>query len=133
MVFLSQNLLAGPIQHFRAAILDGWRDCVSADLCGRKGVRGGPHLHWHASMQLLTSTRVRDRDEGLLRGILIRWGMEWCHVPCRICVGFDGDGHLFFLEIARTLHLHMFGKSPEFAETVRCAKPRWPRCLRWQG
>ena len=26
------SLLARPIQHFRAAILDGWRNCVSADL-----------------------------------------------------------------------------------------------------
>ena len=27
--------LAGPIQHFRAAILEGWRSKVSADLCAR--------------------------------------------------------------------------------------------------
>ena len=30
--------LAGPIQHFRAAVLEGWRGKVSAD---RKGFRGG--------------------------------------------------------------------------------------------
>ena len=30
------SLLAGPIQHCRAAVLDGWRDCVSANLCGRR-------------------------------------------------------------------------------------------------
>ena len=29
--------LAGPIQHFRAAILDAWRNKVTTDLCGRKG------------------------------------------------------------------------------------------------
>ena len=29
--------LAGPIQHFKAAILDAWRNKVAADLCGRKG------------------------------------------------------------------------------------------------
>ena len=34
--------LAGPLQHFRAAILDAWRNKVAADLCGRKGFRGGP-------------------------------------------------------------------------------------------
>ena len=28
--------LAGPIQHFRAAILDAWRNKVAADLCGRR-------------------------------------------------------------------------------------------------
>ena len=27
--------LAGPLQHFKAAILDAWRDKVAADLCGR--------------------------------------------------------------------------------------------------
>ena len=29
--------LAGPIQHYRAAILDVWRNKVADDLCGRKG------------------------------------------------------------------------------------------------
>ena len=33
---------AGPVQHFRAAILDAWRNRVAVDLCGRKGFRGGP-------------------------------------------------------------------------------------------
>ena len=32
--------LAGPIQHFRAAILDAWRDKVTTDLCRRMGVSG---------------------------------------------------------------------------------------------
>ena len=32
--------LAGPIQHFRAAVLEGWSGKVSADLCVRKGFRG---------------------------------------------------------------------------------------------
>ena len=36
--------LASPIQHSRAAILEGWRFKVSADLCARKGLRGGPWL-----------------------------------------------------------------------------------------
>ena len=29
-----------PVQHFRAAILDAWRDKVAADLCCRQGFRG---------------------------------------------------------------------------------------------
>ena len=33
--------LAGPLQHFKAAILDAWRNKVAADSCGRKGFRGG--------------------------------------------------------------------------------------------
>ena len=45
--------LAGPIQHFKAAIPDAWRDKVSVDLYGRKGFRGGPLLDVHGSLQLL--------------------------------------------------------------------------------
>ena len=33
---------AGPVQHFQAAVLEGWRRKVSADLCAGKGVRGDP-------------------------------------------------------------------------------------------
>ena len=51
--------LAGPIQHFRSAILDAWRNKVAADLCGRKGFRGGPLLDIHGSLQLLNSSHVR--------------------------------------------------------------------------
>ena len=32
---------AGPVPQFRSAILDVWRGKVSADLCVRKGFRGG--------------------------------------------------------------------------------------------
>ena len=32
--------LAGPIQHFRTAILDAWRNKVTTDLCRRKGISG---------------------------------------------------------------------------------------------
>ena len=41
--------LAGPIQHFEAAVLEGWRSKVSADFCAGKGFRGGPrfYLDWY--------------------------------------------------------------------------------------
>ena len=32
--------LAGPIQHFKTAILNAWRDKVATDLCARGGFRG---------------------------------------------------------------------------------------------
>ena len=32
--------LAGPIQHFKAALLDARRNKVAADLCGREGFSG---------------------------------------------------------------------------------------------
>ena len=42
--------LAGPVQHFRAAILDAWQNKAAADLCGRKGFRGGPLLDIRGSL-----------------------------------------------------------------------------------
>ena len=63
--------LAGPIQHFKAALLDAWRDKVSADLCSREGSRGGPLLDIHGSLHLLNSSHVRERDKALLRAIMV--------------------------------------------------------------
>ena len=60
-----------PIQHFKAAILDAWRNKVAADLCCRKGFRGGPLLDIHGSLQLLNSSHVRERDKGLLRSVMV--------------------------------------------------------------
>ena len=34
--------LAGPVQHFRAALLGAWCNKIAADLCAREGFRGGP-------------------------------------------------------------------------------------------
>ena len=86
--------LSGPIQHLRAAILGAWRDKVSADLCARKGFRGGPSLDVDGTLQLLNSDHVRERDKALLRSILV--GGVWNgfllgqvrgqDVPCRFCV-----------------------------------------------
>ena len=63
--------LAGPVQHCKAAVLDSWRNKVAADFCGREGFRGGPLLDIHRSLQLLNSSHVRDRDEALLRGVMV--------------------------------------------------------------
>ena len=74
-----------------------------ADLCGRKGFRGGPLLDIHGSLQLLNSSHVRERDKALLRSIMV--GGVWNGlllgkvrsqvVPCRFCGAPDNDGHLF--------------------------------------
>ena len=89
---------AGPIQHFKSALLDAWRNKVAADLCGRKGFRGGPMLDIHGSLQLLNSSHVRERDRALLRGVMV--GSVWNGfllgrvrgqpVPCRFCGAPDG-------------------------------------------
>ena len=55
------NYFAGPIQHHRSAVLEAWRSEVAADLCVRKGVRGGPWLDIHGTLQLLNPDHVRER------------------------------------------------------------------------
>ena len=97
-------MIEGPFQHFKSAVLDAWRDLNSADLCKRKGFRGGPLLDFRGSMQLPFSSHVREKDKALLWGILSGgvWNgfllrkVQGGNVPCRFCGGPDGDGHLFW-------------------------------------
>ena len=71
--------LAGPIQHFRSAILDAGRNKVAADLCARRSFRGGPLLDISGSHQLLNSSHVRERDKALLRSVMsVVFGMVSC-------------------------------------------------------
>ena len=131
--------LAGPIQHFRAAILDAWRNKVTTDLCRRKGFRGGPLFDIHGSLQLLNSSHVRERDKVLLRTILV--GGVWNGfllgrvrgqtVPCRFCGAPDHDGHLFWE--CTFPPLVEIRENPEFHDLMRLDKTRWPRCLLWHG
>ena len=131
--------LAGPVQHFEGAILEAWRDKVSSNLCCRKGFHGGPLLDVHGSLQLLTSSHVRERDKALLRSIMV--GGVWNGfllgrvrsqiVPCRVCGAPDGDGHLF-LECTFP-PLAEIRKNPEFHDLIRMDKGHWPRCLLWHG
>ena len=66
--------LAGPIQLFRAAV-EAWRSKVAADLCARKGFRGGLWLDIDGALQLLNSNHVREEDKALLGGV--RAGGVW--------------------------------------------------------
>ena len=72
-----------------------WRDKVSADLCSRKGFRGGLVLDIHGSLQLLNSSHVRERDKALLRSIMV-----------------GVSGMVFFLVgfVARLLHVSFVGR-----------------------
>ena len=63
--------LAGPVQHFRAAILDVWRAKVASDLCDQEGLRGGRLLDVFGSMQLLKSAHVRESDKALLGSVMV--------------------------------------------------------------
>ena len=131
--------LAGPIQHFRSAFLDAWRNKVAVDLCGRKGFRGGPLLDIHGPLQLLNSSHVRERDKGLLRSVMV--GGVWNGFPlgrvrnqavlCRFCGAPDHDGHLFWE--CTFPPLVEIRENPEFHDLMRMDKAHWPRCLLWHG
>ena len=131
--------VAGPIQHFKAAIIDAWRNKVAADLCGREGFRGGPLLDVHGSLQLLSSSHVRERDKALLRSImvggvsngffLVKFVTRLCHVG--FCGAPDGDGHLFW--DCTFPPLVEIRENPEFRDLMRMSKGHWPRCLLWHG
>ena len=133
------SMVAGPIQHFRSAVLDGWRHRVSMGLCSRKGFRGGPFLDVFGTMQFLNSDHVRERDKALLRGVLVGgvWNgfllgkVKGCHVPCRFCGGDDNDGHLFW--DCTFPPLVEIRENPESHELMEMDKSFWPRCLLWHG
>ena len=62
---------------------------------------GGSFADFKGSLQLLTSSHLRERDKMLSRAILC--GEVWNgfllgkeDVPCRFCGKRDGDGHLFW-------------------------------------
>ena len=132
-------MVQGPYQHFQDSILGALRDLNAADLCKRKGFRGGPLLDFRGSMQLLDSSHVWDRDKALLRAILsggvwngfLLGNMRRENVPCRFCGGPDGDGHLFW-ECSYP-PLVAVRESPEFHDIVNLDKAGWPRCLLWHG
>ena len=131
--------LAGPVQHFRSAILDAWQNKAAADLCGREGFWSGPLLDIRGSLQLLNSSHVRDRDKGLLRSILVGgvWNgfllsrVKGQPVPRRFCGSPDGDGHLFWE--CTFPPLVEIRENPEFHDLMREDKAHWPRCLLWHG
>ena len=128
LVYLCLAILACPLQHFKAAILDAWRNMVAADLCGRKGFRGGPLLDVHGSLQLLNSSHVRERDKALLCSIMV--GGVWHGwflgrvrsqvIPCRFCGAPDGDGHLLWE--CSFPSLVEIRENPEFHDLMRMDK-----------
>ena len=64
------RIMSGPIQHFYASILDAWRLSVFAKLSERKGLWGVECADFQGSLQLLTSSHLRERDKMLLRAML---------------------------------------------------------------
>ena len=129
------GMVAGPIQHFRSAILDAWRHRVSMDLCSRKGFRGGPFLDVSGTLQLHNSDHVRERDKALLRGVLV--GGVWngfCWERSGIVMFLVGFVVVMimvviFFGIALFHLLLRFEKIVNFKMDKSC----WPRCLLWHG
>ena len=131
--------LSGPFQHFHAAILGAWRDTVSADLCARKGFRGGPSFDIDGTLQLLNSDHVRERDKALLRSILVGgvWnGFLLGKSKVRMClVGFVVVVILtvIFFWIVTFPPLVEIREHPEFHDLIEMDKTSWPRGLLWHG
>ena len=98
------RMMTGPIQHFYSSIFDAWRCGVFAKLSERKGSLGAEFVDFKGSLQLLTSSHLRERNKMLSRAILC--GELWNgfllgkakkeDVQCRFCGRKDGDGHLFW-------------------------------------
>ena len=103
--------VAGPIQHFRAAVLNAGKDKVSADLCARKGFRVAPCMIFQAPCSSLTLAMFGRERQGAAKrcpcwegggkrgggggnGFLLG-KVQGQHVPCGFCGAPDGDGHLF--------------------------------------
>ena len=67
---LPRRMMPALVQHFRSAILDAWRFSVVSKLSERRGFLGGEFADFQGSLQLLTSSHLRERDKMLLRTIL---------------------------------------------------------------
>ena len=136
------RMMTGPIQHFYASMFDDWRYSVFAKLSERKVFFGAEYVVFEGSLQLLTSSHLRERDNILLRAILCG-GQSWNgfllgkakkeDVPCRFCGKRDGDGHLFWecaFPLFPLLHVRDL---PEFSTLMALDRSNWPRCLLWHG
>ena len=56
------RMMTGPFQHFRSAILGAWRFSIFAKVADRKGFLGADFSDFQGSLQLLTSSHLRERD-----------------------------------------------------------------------
>ena len=73
------RMMTGPIQHYRSAILEAWHFHVFARLSERKGFWGVEFADLKGSLQLLTSSHLREEIKMLLRAILC--GRVWEQIP----------------------------------------------------
>ena len=98
------RMMTWPVQHFRSAILDAWRFRVFSKLSERKGFLGSDFADFQGSLQLLTSSHLRERDKMLFMAFCVGvFGTDsFLASPRRktflvdFVVKKNGDGHLFW-------------------------------------
>ena len=101
-------------------------------------------MDFQGSLQLLTSSHLRERDKMLLRALLC--GGVWNgfllgkakkeDVPCRFCGQKDGDGHLFWectFSLLPPPPLQHVRDLPEVAYLMSLDRSKCPRCLLWHS
>ena len=130
------SMMAGPIQHFRAAVLDAWRHKVSVDLCSRKGFRGGPFWISLAPCSSLTLTMFgREIRHCFVVFFLGVCGMVFCWGRSKI-VMFLVDFVVVMIMMVLFWDctfppLVEIRENPEFHELMEMDKSCWHRCLLW--
>ena len=62
------RMMTGPVQHFNSAIMDAWRFRVFARLSEWKGFGRGSFADFQGSLQLLSSSHLRERDKNVVNG-----------------------------------------------------------------
>ena len=132
--------MTGPVQHFYSSILDVWRFSVFAKLSERKGFWCAEYADFKGSLQLLTSSHLRERDKMLLRAVLCGGRLE--RIPS--CQRQDGRCSLPFswykgwrwsliLGVYFPPSLQHVRDLPEFATLMSLDRSNWPRRLLWHG
>ena len=121
----------GPIQHFRAAVFEARRNKVTADLCARKGFRGGPFLHINGTLQLFCSNHVRGRDKALLLKGVLAGGVWNGFLSGSMYV--VGSVAVLIMRIVLFRLLVESRAHPKFFDLLGMDKSCWPRCLLWHG
>ena len=120
--------LADPLQHFKAAILDAWRNKVAADLCAREGFRGGPFAG--CAWRFAAPSHVREWDKALLRSVMVgcvwngfllgRVGVSLCRAGSVVLLMVTGIflGNAPFLLLLRFVKILNFTISSEWIRLI---------------
>ena len=131
------RMMTGPVQHI-STLLFWMLGVLKLLLSFLRGRAFWEHLR--GSLQLLTSSHLRERDKMLLRAILC--GSVWNgfllgkakkeDVPCRFC-GKKGWRWALFFGAYFSLLLQHVRELPELTSLMSLDRSNWLRCLLWHG